>query len=467
MSLQHKSSRIDEWLLKKIYRAAGQPSVRLLLRNSVEVSPKEAPAVANIVIQDRKTLLRLLLDPEVEFGDAYSEGRISLEGDLISALEILYPSLPQAEHQSWYAKLVSKCVEYVQRNSLHGSRRNIQRHYDLNTDFYQLWLDPQLIYTCAYYPSPGATLEQAQAAKLDYVCRKVQLQPGERVVDAGCGWGALALHMAKNYGVTVRAFNVSREQILFARERAKELELSQRVEFIEDDYRNISGECDAFVSIGMLEHVGREHYRELGSIIHRSLAKTGRGLLHFIGRNHPRPFSTWTRKRIFPGAYAPALGEVMQVFEPWDLSVLDVENLRLHYAKRWSSGWRDSRSPNSRYAKCSARNSCEPGGCTSPELSPDFVPARCNCFKSFSREQLASEFRGLERTCIQENSTKSRRPNGCMRRPDRWSRSRRKFLRLETARFGIECGDPGPANFSPGQGVRRMVHAARRRGARN
>jgi cyclopropane-fatty-acyl-phospholipid synthase len=330
---QNKSSRIDQWLLQKIYRAAGQPAVRLVLRNSAEVSPRVAPAVASIVIQDRKTLLRLLLDPEVEFGDAYSEGRITLEGDLISALEILYPSLPQAERQSWYVKLVSKSMEYVQRNSLGGSRRNIQRHYDLNTDFYRLWLDPQLVYTCAYYPSRDATLEEAQAAKLDYVCRKVQLQPGERVVEAGCGWGALALHMAKNYGVTVRAFNVSCEQVLAARQRAKELGLSQRVEFIEDDYRNISGECDAFISVGMLEHVGREHYRDLGSIIHRTLAKTGRGLLHFIGRNHPRPFSTWTRKRIFPGAYAPALGEVMQVFEPWDLSVLDVENLRPHYAK--------------------------------------------------------------------------------------------------------------------------------------
>jgi cyclopropane-fatty-acyl-phospholipid synthase len=333
MAGQNKSSRIDQWLLQKIYRAAGQPAVRLVLRNSAEVSPKDAPVVANIVIQDRKTLWRLLLDPEVKFGDAYSKGRITLDGDLISALEILYLSLPQAENQSWYVKLVSNCMEYVQRNSLRGSRRNIQRHYDLNNDFYRLWLDPQLVYTCAYYPSPGATLEQAQAAKLDYVCRKVQLQPGERVVDAGCGWGALALHMAKNYGVTVRAFNVSREQILAARQRARELGLSQRVEFIEDDYRNISGECDAFVSVGMLEHVGREHYRELGCIIHRSLAKTGRGLLHFIGRNHPRPFSTWTRKRIFPGAYAPALSEVMQLFEPWDLSVLDVENLRPHYAK--------------------------------------------------------------------------------------------------------------------------------------
>ena len=333
MSAQKKFSRIEKWLLQNIYRAAGQPAVGLELPNGAEVWPKDALAVANIVIQDRNTLLRLLLDPEAEFGDAYSEGRITLKGELVPALEILYHSMSEAEHRSWYVKAVSKCMEYVQRNSLRGSRRNIQRHYDLNTDFYRFWLDPQLVYTCAYYSSPSATLEQAQAAKLDYVCRKVQLQPEERVVEAGCGWGALALHMAKNYGVTVRAFNISREQILFARQRAEELGLSHRVEFIEDDYRNISGECDAFFSVGMLEHVGREHYRDLGSIIHRSLAKTGRGLLHFIGRNYPRPFSTWTRKRIFPGAYAPALGEVMQVFEPWDLSVLDVENLRPHYAK--------------------------------------------------------------------------------------------------------------------------------------
>lgn len=333
MSAQNNSSRIDAWLLQKIHRAAGRPAVRLELRNSAAVSPKDAPTIANIVFHDRNTLWRLLLDPEAEFGDAYSEGRITLEGNLVSALEILYRSMSQAQHHGWYAKLVSKFMDYVQRNSLRGSRRNIQRHYDLNTDFYRLWLDPQLVYTCAYYSSPGATLEQAQAAKLDYVCRKVQLRPGERVVDAGCGWGALALHMATNYGVTVRAFNISREQILFARRRAKELGLSHRVEFIEDDYRNISGECDAFVSVGMLEHVGREHFRDLGSVIHRSLARTGRGLLHFIGRNYPRPFSTWTRKRIFPGAYAPALGEAMQIFEPWDLSVLDVENLRPHYAK--------------------------------------------------------------------------------------------------------------------------------------
>ena len=345
MSDQNGFSKFDEWLLRKIYHSAGRPAIRLTLGNGVEVSPLDASPVANIRIQDRRTLLRLALDPEVGFGDAYSEGRITVEGDLIAALETLYLSMPAVDQHNWYSRIVSKFMELLQRNSLRGSRNNIHQHYDLKTDFYRLWLDPQLVYTCAYFPSASATLEEAQIAKMDYVCRKLQLHSGERVVDAGCGWGALALYMAKHYGVTVRAFNISHEQILWARWRARQLGLSQRVEFVEDDYRNISGKCDAFVSVGMLEHVGLEHYKELGSIIHRSLDQDGRGLLHFIGRNKPCPFSTWTRKRIFPGAYAPTLRQAMDIFEPHDLSVLDVENLRLHYARTleyWLNGFEKS-----------------------------------------------------------------------------------------------------------------------------
>ncbi len=218
-------------------------------------------------------------------------------------------------------------------NGLQGSRKNIHHHYDLTTEFYKLWLDSELVYTCAYFPSPSATLEQAQTAKMDYVCRKLDLQPGETVVEAGCGWGALALFMARHYGVSVKAFNISHEQIVFARQRAREEGLSAQVEFIEDDYRNISGHCDAFVSVGMLEHVGKEHYQKFGSVIQKVLGPTGRGLLHFIGRNHKFPLSVWVRKRIFPGAYPPTLGEAAEMLEPHDFSVLDVENLRLHYAK--------------------------------------------------------------------------------------------------------------------------------------
>lgn len=191
-----------------------------------------------------------------------------------------------------------------------------------------------MVYTCAYFRSPDTPLEAAQIAKMDLVCRKVRLSPGNRVVEAGCGWGSLALHMARRYRVTVRAFNLSSEQIAYARDRARAEGLGTRVEFIEDDYRNLGGKCDAFVSVGMLEHVGKANYGALGEVVDRTLSADGRGLLHFIGRNRPEPVNAWIRKRIFPGSYVPTLQEVFEgCFEPYDLAVLDVENLRLHYAK--------------------------------------------------------------------------------------------------------------------------------------
>jgi cyclopropane-fatty-acyl-phospholipid synthase len=168
---------------------------------------------------------------------------------------------------------------------------------------------------------------------MDRVCRKIALRPGERVLEAGCGWGGLALHMAREYGVTVRAMNVSAEQIAYARERARAAGLADRVEFVEDDYRNAGGRYDAFVSVGMLEHVGVADFPALGAVIDRSLTADGRGLLHFIGRNRPGELNPWIRKRIFPGAYPPTLSEVFDhVLAPRELSVTDVENLRLHYA---------------------------------------------------------------------------------------------------------------------------------------
>ena len=191
-----------------------------------------------------------------------------------------------------------------------------------------------MVYTCALFPDAGRSLEDAQIAKMDLVCRKLRLQPGERVVEAGCGWGSLALFMAKRYGVTVRAFNISAEQIAYARERAAREGPRGRVEFVEDDYRNVRGRYDVFVSVGMLEHVGLADYPTLGGVIDRALDRRGRGLLHFIGRNQPAPLNPWIRKRIFPGAYPPTLREVFEhVLEPHEFSVLDVENLRLHYAK--------------------------------------------------------------------------------------------------------------------------------------
>jgi len=338
-------SSIEKWVLRKIYASIGRPPIRLALGRGAEVGPTNAEPVASVLISDWSTLTRMLLNPEIGFGDGYAEGRIEVEGDLVILLETVLRTMKAFDAKSWKSALLSRWLERIQANTLDGSARNIHQHYDLTTEFYKLWLDPQLAYTCAYFPTPSTTLEDAQLAKMDYVCRKVQLQPGEKVVEAGCGWGSLAIQMAKHHGVTVRAFNISKEQISFARERAKRENLSHQVEFIEDDYRNISGHYDAFVSVGMLEHVGAEHYKDLGRIIHRSIGDSGRGLLHFIGRNQLCPFSPWIKKRIFPGAYVPTLRQVMDVFEPWDFSVLDAENLRHHYARtleHWLSRFESS-----------------------------------------------------------------------------------------------------------------------------
>lgn len=346
MATPRMFSSAERWLLNKLYEATGRPPVRMALADGPAVGPDEDAAVASLEIRDRRTLARIVLNPEVEFGDCYADGSVKIEGDLAALLDAVYASMSAQERRGWYSRLSSSRLRLAQRNSRNGSRHNIHHHYDLGNEFYQLWLDQNLVYTCAYFPRPAATLEEAQVAKMDYVCRKVRLQAEERVVEAGCGWGSLALHMARQYGVKVKAFNISHEQIVYARWRAQREGLEGRVEFIEDDYRNIHGRFDAFVSVGMLEHVGRENYRELGRAIHRSTGETGRGLLHFIGRNRRRPLNAWVRKRIFPGAYPPTLREVADIFEPWDFGVLDVENLRLHYARtleHWLERFEDSR----------------------------------------------------------------------------------------------------------------------------
>lgn len=318
----------DRCLLRVLENIADPVPVRIELEPPSVGPARSSSGLPIIRIKDSQSLLALVINPGINFGELYSQGRIEVEGDLVTLLESLY-RIPQGI----IARTASRYFGWMQSNSLRGSRKNIHHHYDISNDFYKLWLDSQLVYTCAYFPHENATLEEAQWAKLDLVCRKLWLQPGETVVEAGCGWGALALHMAKHYGVRVRAFNISHEQITFARERAKREGLESQVEFVEDDYRNISGAYDALASVGMLEHIGRNHYREFGRVIRRVIGERGRGLLHFIGKTRPQPLSAWIRKRIFPGGYCPVLREAMDVLEPQNFSVLDVENLRVHYAR--------------------------------------------------------------------------------------------------------------------------------------
>jgi cyclopropane-fatty-acyl-phospholipid synthase len=320
------STFLDRWALGRIRRSVATAPIRFVLWDGFELLPDSGVPIATIVLKNRGALLGWLADAELNFGEAYMFGAVDIRGDLVGLLQAVYRALPAGAPRPWWL--------WQRSNDVHAARENVHGHYDLGNDFYRLWLDREMVYTCAYFPTPDVTLDYAQVAKMDLVCRKLRLQPGDRVIEAGCGWGALALFMAKHYGVTVRAFNLSSEQIAYARERAARQGLSGRIEFVEDDYRNISGACDAFVSIDMLEHVGLPDFPTLGRVIDRSLDAHGRGLLHFIGRNQPAPLTPWIRKRIFPGAYPPTLREVFEhVLEPHDFPVTDVENLRLHYAK--------------------------------------------------------------------------------------------------------------------------------------
>ena len=321
------SRALDRWAVGRIQHRVAGARLRLVLWDGFEAPSSTNSSVATIVFKNRRALFSWLWDPELNFGEAYMFGAVDIRGDLVKLLEEIYQAWPDVKRRAWWL--------WQESNDVRTARENVHRHYDLGNEFYQLWLDRQMVYTCAYFPTPDCTLEEAQVAKMDRVCRKLQLKPGERVVEAGCGWGSLALFMAKQYGV-----NVSRVQCLG---RADRLRAQTGGEGRAGRSRSSSSRTTTATSAAHTMPSCRWacssmsaclNTRPSGGVIDRSLAGQGRGLLHFIGRNRPMPLNAWIRKRIFPGAYTPTLGEVFErVLEPQNFSVLDVENLRLHYAK--------------------------------------------------------------------------------------------------------------------------------------
>jgi len=316
----------ERWLIERVYQRAGRPRLGIELWDGTVIGEPQS-SVGRIVMTNPRVLRRLAWNTNLAFGECHSDGSLQVVGDLREVLLEVNRGLSRARGQRPLRRWIARS------HSLENSKSSVHHHYDLGNDFYKLWLDDQLVYTCAYYAQPDLDLHQAQLAKLDYVCRKLRLQPGERVVEAGCGWGALAMHMARHYGVTVQAYNLSTEQIEHAKTWAAAEGLGDRVQFCQADYRQMTGQFDVFVSVGMLEHVGLEQYPAMGQLMSRVLTPAGRGLIHTIGRNISRPLDPWTDKYIFPGAHPPTLGEMMSLFEESGFSVLDVENLRMHYAR--------------------------------------------------------------------------------------------------------------------------------------
>lgn len=292
---------------------------------------------ASIVLTGDDTARRLVIDPELALGEAYMDGHLTIAGDdLHGFLELVIRNIRDfGEGRPGRALRTLRHLarRLSQHNPAKRSRANVAHHYDLSAKLYDLFLDEDRQYSCAYFRDPGDTLEAAQAQKKAHIARKLRLEPGMSVLDIGCGWGGMALTLARDHGVRVQGITLSEEQLKIARARAEAAGVTDRVRFDLPDYRAVEGRFDRIVSVGMFEHVGAPQFRTYFRTVKRLLAPDGIALIHTIGRESP-PGTTnpWIVKYIFPGGYIPALSEVMAAIEHESLATADVEVWRLHYA---------------------------------------------------------------------------------------------------------------------------------------
>jgi len=289
-------------------------------------------------IHDRRAMLALALNPELAAGELYMDGRLTVEnGDIADLLELASLNLSNQKPPALLRMLrnVRRLANPIkQRNRPRRAKRNVAHHYDLSGRLYDLFLDRDRQYSCAYFSNPRMTLEQAQAAKKRHVAAKLHLdRPGLKVLDIGCGWGGLAMDLARDARAKVTGVTLSEEQLALARRRAAEAGLSRACRFELADYRQVEGVFDRIVSVGMFEHVGEPYYDTYFGKIAESLAPEGVALIHTIGCPlGPGAFNPWIAKYIFPGGYIPALSEMTAAVERAGLLVSDVEVLRRHYA---------------------------------------------------------------------------------------------------------------------------------------
>jgi cyclopropane-fatty-acyl-phospholipid synthase len=280
--------------------------------------------------------LGVLLDPELKLGEAYMDGSFVIEqgsiADLLEmAMEAGYGHALRRTHPLDWPRLLWRRLK--QLNLRGRAQRNVAHHYDLDERLYALFLDSDRQYSCAYFDTPSATLDDAQLAKKRHLAAKLRIAPGARVLDVGCGWGGLALYLAEYAGAKMTGITLSKEQLALAQVRASEKDLTRQIEFRLQDYRDVDETFDRIVSVGMFEHVGVNFYDRFFRACAQALADDGVMVLHSIGRSEgPGVTNPWIAKYIFPGGYIPALSEVLPAIERAGLLVTDVEILRLHYA---------------------------------------------------------------------------------------------------------------------------------------
>ncbi|WP_113912295.1 SAM-dependent methyltransferase [Roseovarius dicentrarchi] len=295
------------------------------------------PQVA-VALHDASLPRRIMLSPEMAIGEGYMDGQLTIHGDDLEGFlrlaigNMAASSAPIAHRPLKVMRYLSRRLQ--QLNPAGRSRQNVAHHYDLSGKLYDLFLDADRQYSCAYFPHDDMTLDDAQEAKKAHIARKLLLEPGMRVLDIGCGWGGMGLTLARDFGAEVLGVTLSTEQHKIANERAKAEGLAGRARFELTDYRDLDGQFDRIVSVGMFEHVGTPQYRTYFSKIDDLLTPEGVALVHTIGRAKPPGVtSPWIQKYIFPGGYVPSMSEMTAAIERSGLITTDLEVWRLHYAE--------------------------------------------------------------------------------------------------------------------------------------
>jgi len=296
---------------------------------------KEKPIVLKLF--DQKLMQKLLLNPDLYFGEAYMNGSLVIQnGTITEFLDLAFRNIGRGDI-NFYGTVIKKIkgtFRYLTSfNKIVKSKENVAHHYDISEKLYDLFLDKNRQYSCAYFKNENDTLEEAQKNKMHHIIKKLNIKPNQKVLDIGSGWGTLALEIAKETNASVTGITLSENQFEYSKNKAKEMNLSNQVEFKLIDYRQLNEKFDKIVSVGMFEHVGRKFYRTYFNTVSKLLNEKGIALIHTIGSTMPpRDPQPWITKYIFPGGYTPSLSEAVKPIENSGLIISDIEVLRLHYA---------------------------------------------------------------------------------------------------------------------------------------
>jgi len=322
--------------LNKLFQKDGFILIDAYSKKYIIGSPKNKNPIS-LKILDKKLHYKLLFRPDLYFGEAYSDGSIIIEnGTLTDFLDITLMNLGRGQF-NFFSYLINKfngSYRYLTNfNFIRRSKMNVAHHYDLSDNLYDLFLDSKKQYSCGYFKNENDTLETAQNNKIQHIIKKLNIKPNQKILDIGCGWGSLAVDIAKSANCEVTGITLSENQFNYCTKKVKELNLGNQIKFKLADYRQLDEKFDRIVSVGMFEHVGRKFYKRFFNQIEKLLNINGVSLIHTIGSvNPPRDPHPWITKYVFPGGYTPSLSEVVRPIEKANLIVSDIEVLKLHYS---------------------------------------------------------------------------------------------------------------------------------------